>query len=162
MSLVNHPQIFHEHGDLLTELRFDSRPVAELYADVLDIFAAGAVETREDMLRLLSARDRAVAVEALSRQIRGCYHWVAAEGAAIEDVREAFRQTLALHTRARALAEQRAALQAALAEAIEEGSDGVADHLVLSLRHNAEEMAAFERQEALVDGFGVLSGRAAG
>ena len=47
-----------------------------------------------------------------------------------------------------------------LAEAMEKGDDKLATYLFDALKLNSEEIAGLERQEALLEGFGVLSGRA--
>jgi DNA primase len=163
MALINYPPLFHENSDLVAGLAFEnSELIAGLHHVIVDIYATREVETREDVLAALKERNLLETVESLSKQIKDCYLWVAAEGAALEDAREGFRQALALYSRARELKAQAAALQAALAEAIEEGDEPLAAHLMAALKANGEDAAAFERQEALVEGFGVLSGRARG
>ena len=81
------------------------------------------------------------------------------EEAAPEDAREAFRQALALHLRTRALKWQKMELERDIAEATE-GDDGEAIMALLrALSEVQMELARLENQEAIIDGFGVLSGR---
>jgi len=160
MSLVNYPQIFHEHSDVVVDLQFDNGYIANFHARLVDLFANNPIETRDELMAMVPDGDMVETIAALTRQLKDCYHWVATEGAALEDVREAFNQALALYTRSRELTEQRATLQQALGDAVEEGSAELASHLLDALRMNGEETAALDRQEALVDGFGVMSGRA--
>ena len=94
--------------------------------------------------------------------VRKARQWPALEDAALDDVREAFGQTAALYARAMELREQRASVQAALAEAVERGEEQSSHHLLQVLNAISVDIANMERLEALVDGFGVSSGRATG
>jgi DNA primase len=159
MALVNYPPLFHENSDLVAALVFENPYMADLHRVIVDIYATGPAETREAVIAAIAGRDHAAEVDALSHQLKGCYHWVAGENAALEDAREGFRQALALFLRSRELKEHRSELQSSFAEAMEEGNDSLATHLFEALKLNGEEIAGLERQEALLEGFGVLSGR---
>lgn len=160
MALVNYPPLFHENSDLAAALAFENPHMADLHRVIVDIYATEPAETREEVIAALAVRNRTAEVDSLSRQLKGCYHWVAGENAALEDAREGFRQALALFSRARELKDHRTELQSSLAEAIEAGDEKLTTHLVEALKLNSEEVAGLERQEALLEGFGILSGRA--
>jgi DNA primase len=82
--------------------------------------------------------------------------------AAAEDAREGYQQALALHKRTRALKWQKAELQRDIAEATEAGDGDAIPGLMLALQEVQLEVARLENQEAIIDGFGVLSGRVKG
>jgi DNA primase len=160
MALVNYPPLFHENSDLVAALHFENPHITELHRVIVDIYATEPAETREEVIGAITRRNFMSAVDSLSHQLKGCYHWVAGENAALEDAREGFRQALALFSRSRELKQHRAELQSSLAEAIDAGDETLATHLVDAVKLNSEETASLERQEALLEGFGVLSGRA--
>lgn len=160
MALINYPPLFYENSDLVAALTFENPHIAELHRVIVDIYAAEPTETRDEVLNAIACRNLKTAVDSLSQQLKGCYHWVAGENAALEDAREGFRQALALFSRSRELKEHGAELQLSLAEAMEKGDDKLATYLFDALKLNSEEIVGLERQEALLEGFGVLSGRA--
>src|SRR5690606_33990356 len=131
----------------------------KLHGAVLDALAHGVEHARKPLIDALSqdgleeAWLRAVAL------VRKARMWPALEDAAIEDVREAFSQAAALQTRARELRRQRTSVQAALAEAVERGEEQACEHLLNVLNTLSVDIANVEQLEALVDGFGVSSGR---
>jgi len=64
--------------------------------------------------------------------------------------------------RALALTRQRREIERELADATERGAEREVEQLMLSLKEVQLEVARLENQEALVDGFGVMSGRVKG
>ena len=85
--------------------------------------------------------------------VRRARQWPAQEGAAIEDVRDAFQQTVHLHRTQRILHRELKQAEAALAT----------DPTDENLRHLVEIQAQFrdaQATEALIEGFGISSGRA--
>ena len=57
---------------------------------------------------------------------------------------------------------ERQEIERELAEAVEHGAEADAERLMLTLKEVQLEVARLENQEALVDGFGVMSGRVKG
>ncbi|HVW56837.1 MAG TPA: DNA primase [Rhizobiaceae bacterium] len=162
MALVNYPPLFHDNSDLVSALHFENPHIADLHRVIVDIYATEPAETREEVIAAIAARNLTAAIDSLSHQLKGCYHWVAGENAALEDAREGFHQAVALFSRSRELKQHSAELQSSLAEAIEAEDERLTVHLVEALKLNREEIANLEKQEALLEGFGVLSGRAGG
>jgi DNA primase len=86
--------------------------------------------------------------------VRKARLWPVLEDASLDDAREAFRQALHLQVSAGALHKELKAAEAALAT----------DPTHENHRHLVEiqaQLQAVQAQEALIDGFGVSSGRAA-
>jgi DNA primase len=124
--------------------------------------ASGPDLTREELLTALETQGFDALLASLDKQIRFARLWTATEHAAIEDAREGYQQALALHMRARALVRQRQEIERELADAVEHGAEADAERLMLTLKEVQLEVARLENQEALVDGFGVMSGRVKG
>lgn len=124
--------------------------------------ASGPDLTREELLTALEVQGHESMLASLDKQIRFARLWTATETAAIEDAREGFRQALALHLRARDLIRLRHELERDLADATERGAEEEVERLMLALKENQLEALRLENQEALIDGFGVMSGRVRG
>jgi DNA primase len=160
VGLINHPQLLDEHAEEVETLYLNHRELGRLHAAVVDALAHGQAHDRESMKSaiqnagLAECRDRAVAL------VRRMRVWPILEGSALDDAREAFVQMLAMHSRSRRLNQQKAALEAELREAVDRDQD--VSHLLGALEAISTEISSLDRLEALIDGFGIPSGRAAG
>ncbi|MCF1463785.1 DNA primase [Agrobacterium vitis] len=163
LTIVNHPQLLQEDYDEISCIDFDSRDLQRLWPAVLTAVAqTGAQLTREDLYeRLMSAGFDAL-LKALDQQIRNARLWTATTVAALEDAREGYTQALSLHKRAKALRRQRIELEREIAEATEADDAGRIDGLMSVLQEVQLEIVRMENQEAIIDGFGVMSGRVKG
>lgn len=163
MTIVNHPALFFEDFDALRQIEFESRDMRRFWQAVMGVAAASGPDlTREELLTALETQGFDGLLTGLDKQVRFARLWTATEHAAIEDAREGYQQALALHMRARALVRQRHEIERELAEAVEHGVEAEAERLMLTLKEVQSEVARLENQEALVDGFGVMSGRVKG
>jgi len=153
VALVNHPALVDAYFDAVETLDLVHPDLRRLHVAVIDALAHDV------------AHDRAAVVEALGRAgltecwqrsvdlVRKARQWPALEDAALDDAREAFLQALHLHHNARTLHRELKAAEAALAT----------DPTDENYRHLVEIQAQFrdvQATEALVEGFGVSSGRA--
>jgi DNA primase len=162
LALVNHPRLLDRHFEMFEDLEPTHPELRRLHAVLLDALAHGVRHERDALrgaVEEAGAMDALDAAEALARRTR---QWTSLENAAFEDVEESFGQTLALHGRERDLRRQRISLQTALAEAVERGEEQLSAHLLQELNEISVDLANLERLEALVDGFGIMSGRVAG
>ena len=163
LTVVNHPALFFEDFEALHQIEFESRDMRRFWQAVMGVAAASGPDlTREELLTALETQGFDALLATLDKQIRFARLWTATEHAAIEDAREGYQQALALHMRARALVRQRQEIERELAEAVEHGAEMDAERLMLTLKEVQLEVARLENQEALVDGFGVMSGRVKG
>jgi DNA primase len=163
LTVVNHPALFFEDFDALRQIEFESRDMRRFWQAVMGVAAASGPDlTREELLTALETQGFDSLMANLDKQIRFARLWTATEHAAIEDAREGYQQVLALHMRARALVRQRHEIERELAEAVEHGIEADAERLMLALKEVQLEISRLEAQEALVDGFGVMSGRVKG
>lgn len=159
VAMVNHPVLIDEYFEPFETMDLPHPDLRRLHSGILDAIAHGVSHERAALIGSLEAAglaepwERAVALVVKARE------WTALEDAALEDVREAFGQAAALQSKARELKRQRASVEAALAEAVDSGEEQSCQHLLQVLNTISIDIANLERLEALVDGFGVSSGR---
>ncbi len=152
VALVNHPALIDENFAYVEFLDLANGDLRKLHAALLDALAHDLANDRAAVIETIDragCRDiweRAVALIRKTRQ------WPALENAAIEDARDAFSQALHLHRTARTLHRELKQAEAALAS----------DPTDENYRHLVEVQAQFrdvQATEALIEGFGVSSGR---
>jgi DNA primase len=153
VALVNHPLLIDENFEHVEFLDLANGDLRRLHTALLDALAHDLATDRNAVVEAIDragCRDvweRAVALVRRTRQ------WPALEAAAIEDARDAFTQALHLHRSARTLHRELKQAEAALAS----------DPTDENYRHLVEIQAQFrdvQATEALIEGFGVSSGRA--
>jgi DNA primase len=163
LTIVNHPALFFEDYDTIRQIEFESRDMRRFWQAMMGIAAASGHDlTREELLTALETQGFDTLLAGLDKQIRFARLWTATEHAAIEDAREGYLQALSLHMRALALTRQRREIERELADATERGAEREVEQLMLTLKEVQLEVTRLENQEALVDGFGVMSGRVKG
>lgn len=152
VALVNHPALIDENFDHVEKLDLSHSELRQLHTVLIDAMAHGEANTRE---AVVAAIERASCAEMWERAValaRRTRQWTALEDAAIEDARDAFAQALHLHRSARTLHKELKQAEAALAT----------DPTDENYRHLVEIQAQFhdvQATEALIEGFGVSSGR---
>ncbi|MGO4622804.1 DNA primase [Ensifer sp. 2YAB10] len=163
LTIVNHPQLLFDEYDEISTIEFDHRDLQRCWAAVLNTAAAqGPRLTREGLVEQLHAEGFGALIGAIDQQIRYARLWTATTVAAPEDAREGYLQALALHQRSKALHWQRRELERELAHATEEGDLEAVPQLLRTLQEVQLEVTRLENQEAIIEGFGVLSGRVKG
>lgn len=163
LTIVNHPQLLFDEYDEISTIEFDHRDLQRCWTAVLNAAAQhGPRLTRERLIEQLAADDFAALIGAIDQQIRYARLWTATTAAAPEDAREGYLQALALHQRSKALHWQRRELERELAHATEEGDLEAVPQLLRTLQEVQLEVTRLENQEAIIEGFGVLSGRVKG
>lgn len=152
VALVNHPALIEENFDHVERLDLTNPELRQLHAVLIDAMAHHEANNRDQVIGQIARAgcteiwDKAVAL------IRRARQWTALNDAAIEDARDAFAQTLHLHRSARTLHKELKQAEAALAT----------DPTDENYRHLVEVQAQFhdvQATEALIEGFGVSSGR---
>ena len=163
LTVVNHPGLLFSDYDEIAIIEYENRDLQRLWSSLLGI--AGAVGARLDRDRLIEELEAAgfdTLLKGLEQQIRNSRLWTATAEAAPEDAREGYLQALALHKRTRALLWQRRELERELALATEEGDGERVPQILRALQEVQLETVRMENQEAIIEGFGVLSGRVKG
>ncbi len=153
VALVNHPALMDENFDTVECLDLAHPDLRQLHAALIDALAHGIGHDRPAAIQALQAAGLLEAWERAVTLIRRARIWPALEDAALDDAREAFAQALHLHRSARTLHKELKAAEVALAT----------DPTDENYRHMLEIQAQFrdaQATEALIEGFGVPSGRA--
>ncbi|MEO5325305.1 DNA primase [Mesorhizobium sp. CC13] len=152
VALANHPMLIDENFDHVERLDLSNAELRQLHSVLIDAMAHHEADNRDEVVGAIGRAgcteiwERAVALVRKARQ------WTALEDAAIEDARDAFAQALHLHRSARTLHKELKQAEAALAT----------DPTDENYRHLVEIQAQFrdvQATEALIEGFGVSSGR---
>lgn len=163
LTIVNHPQLLLEEYDEIAAIDFENRALQRFWSAMLPAAATvGANLSREYLMQRLAGEGFDVILKSLDQQVRNARLWTATEIAALEDAREGYRQALSLHKRTKALRLQKIDLEREIAETTEAGDAGEIEPLLRALSEVQLEILRMENQEAIIDGFGVLSGRVKG
>jgi DNA primase len=164
LTVINHPALMQHDYDEIAVIEYDNRELQRLWSAMLGAAAAvaGPHLTREYLIERLEAEGFGPLIRSLDQQVRNARLWTATEEAAMEDAREGYRQALAFHMRAKALRREKIELEREIAEATEAGDGEAIDQLMRAQQEIHYEQVRLENQEAIIDGFGVLSGRVKG
>ncbi|MCV3243063.1 DNA primase [Mesorhizobium sp. ZC-5] len=153
VALVNHPALMDENFDVVESLDLVHPDLRQLHAALIDALAHDLAHDRSAVVQALETAGLLEVWERAVTLIRRARMWPALEDAALEDAREAFAQALHLHRSARTLHKELKAAEVALAT----------DPTDENYRHMLEIQAQFrdaQATEALIEGFGIPSGRA--
>lgn len=163
LTIVNHPQLLEQEYDEIAAIDYDNAGLQRLWSSLLTAVAElGSALSREQLIARLDSLGHGEILRSLDQQIRNARLWIATEIAAPEDAREAYRQALSLYKGARALKRQRMELEREVAEATEADDGERIEQLINALHEVQLEVVRMENQEAIIDGFGVMSGRVRG
>lgn len=164
LTVVNHPALMLDDYDEIASIEYDNRELQKLWSEMLGAAAivAGPHLTRDYLMECLEVAGFGPLLTTLEQQVRNARLWTATVEAAMEDARESYRQALAFHKRARDLRWQKIELERDIAQAAEAGDDAEIDRLMRASQEVHYEAVRLENQEAIIDGFGVLSGRVKG
>ena len=163
LTVVNHPQLLIEEYDEIAAIDYQSRELQRLWSAMLGAAATlgGPHLSREHLIEMLEAQGFGSLLKSLDQQVRNARLWTATEQAATEDAREAYVQSLALHKRGKALRWQKNELEREIAETPGDDAE-TGERLTRALGEILTEIIRMENQEAIIDGFGILSGRVKG
>jgi len=153
VSLVNHPGLIDAFFDDIERLELDHLVLRQLHAGILDAAAHHAIADRATLSIYLVNSGLQEPLEKATTLVRRIGNWTALEDADIADTRDAFLQLLYLHRSASTLHKELKAAELALAN---ETTDENFRHL-LDIQAQFRE---FQAVDALIDGFGISSGRA--
>ncbi len=160
ITIVNHPELLLEEYDEIAAIDYENRDLQRLWSTVLTFAAESAAGiSRVGLIERLSQQGFDVLLKAMDQQIRNARLWTATEQAALEDAREGYVQALSLHKRTKSLLWQKRELEREIGEATDDERGTL---LVRALAEVQLEIGRMENQEAIIDGFGVMSGRVKG
>jgi DNA primase len=161
MTIVNHPQLLLEEYDEIASMDFESRDLQRLWSCVLTVAGRANPDFSAKHLReQLEENGFSEILAAMNQQVRNARLWTATLEADAQDALQAYRQTRALYSRSKELRHQKTELEREIAETIDEPE--LNSLLLRALLEVQNEISRMENQEAIIDGFGVLSGRVKG
>jgi len=154
VALVNHPFLLHDHFEEVERVGLSNADLKRLLSVLIDAVAHDHAQDREALIAHISAAglDAILArADALARRAR---LWPLLPGAVKEDASDAFKQALHLQRATHFLNRELRAAESALAS----------DPTEENYRHLIEiqsQLQSVQATEALIEGFGIGSGRAA-
>jgi DNA primase len=170
LSAINHPWLLHDHLEELAASEFRHADTQKLKGALIDVFAHHfadefmhdpgldpehrGVAERAALAAELSKRGFADLLGRIGRTITTPSVWGAGPNAAESDVLLTWKQLLALHTQWHSLLTELRDAEAAL------GADNTEANYA-RLRDVKSRLSTLEGTEALIEGFGASSGRAA-
>ncbi|HEV7436274.1 MAG TPA: DNA primase [Pseudorhizobium sp.] len=162
LTVVNHPQLLLDDYDEIARVDFENRDLQRFWSCVLTIAAKlGARLDRENLREQLEDNGFDALLTTMNQQVRNARLWTATPEADLQDVVQAYRQAFALHSRNKELRWQKIELEREIAETAADEEER-ASALMLALSEVQLEIGRLENQEAIIDGFGVMSGRVKG
>jgi DNA primase len=153
-AALNHPWLLHDHLEELSRLEFRHADAERLKVVLIDIAAHAATLDAVTLKAELDARDLADVLARIAAAITTASVWGAREDAAPDDVLVTWTQLVGLHRQWHSLLKELKEAERALGEDASEAN-------YLRLRDVKARLARMDGTEALIDGFGVSSGRGA-
>src|SRR5438874_3875178 len=157
-SLINHPWLLHDHLEEVAALELAHPEAHKLRAGIISAFANDhhhspePAEQSEKMRADLAVAGFSQALQRVERAITTSAVWGEQPGAAREDVLSTWRQLVSLHRQWHSLLRELKDAEAALGDEASEAN-------LAWLRDVKARMAEVDGTEALIEGFGELSGR---
>jgi DNA primase len=153
-AALNHPWLLHDHLEDLAGVEFRHAEAAKLKAAFIDIVAHDGAPDRDAMRAQLLARGLAEALGRIEKSITTAAVWGAQPEAAPEDVLMTWNQLVALHRQWHSLVKELKDAEQALGQDANEANYSWLQDVKVRL-------SVIDGTEALVEGFGASSGRAA-
>jgi DNA primase len=157
-SLINHPWLLHDHLEEVAMLELAHPEATKLRAGIITAFAndhhhSPDVEEQAEKMRAdLEARGLTEILQRVERAITTSAVWAAKPGAAREDVLATWQQLVVLHQKTHALLREKKDAELAL-------GDEPTDANMAWLKDVSARLESLDGTEALIEGFGELSGR---
>ena len=157
-SLINHPWLLHDHLEEVAMLELAHPEATKLRAGIITAFAndhhhSPDVEEQAEKMRAdLEARGLNEVLQRVDRAITTGAVWGAKPGAAREDVLATWQQLVVLHQKTHALLREKKDAELALGDESSEAN-------LAWLKDVSARLESIDGTEALIEGFGELSGR---
>jgi DNA primase len=152
MTLFNHPRLIEDDFETIVRLEFSHPELKQFHEAMLNAMAEHHVATGVEMRKAMVGTKHSDLIEKLEAATRRARIWTATAEAAEEDALEALKQAIHLHQRASTLHKELKVAETALAN---EATDENLNRL-LDIQNDIRNAQA---TEALIEGFGIPSGR---
>jgi DNA primase len=153
-AALNHPWLLHEHLEDLAGLEFSHSETEKVKAALIDIFSHDGAPDRDAMRAELAGRGLADLVGRVEKAITTGAVWGVAPEAAPDDVLMTWNQLVALHRQWHSLIKELKDAEQALGQDSTEANNSW-------LQDVKARLSVIDGTEALIEGFGASSGRAA-
>jgi DNA primase len=153
VALVNHPELVESRMEALAALDLPSPAARGLMTALLDAVAHDHDISASDLLNGLGARGFGETIEKMRVLLKGQGIWQIGAEVASQDAETGLKHALALHYKSVQLNKELKAAEAAL-------GDDPSDETYERLRDIQNQITTVDGTEALIEGFGSLSGRA--
>jgi len=154
VSVINHPWLLETHAEEFSELEFQHPDADLLRRAILDAGGGDGPSDAQTQRAALAARGLNSVLGRVETAITHASDWPARAGAAPEDVVQWWTHVVTLHRKQRTLNKELKEAERALGEEPTEAN-------LAWLRDVQQRLAALEGSEALIEGFGLSSGRSA-
>lgn len=154
LILSNHPELLAVHLEEIAALQFESKEAEALRVALVQCAEREALSA-EDLARAIVEAGLKDFQERLVGMAAHSTLWCVRAEAALADAGESLRQALVLHRRVRTLNRELRKLEAKLAAC-------PTDHDSARLRDIQTQLSALDGTEAVIEGFGAMSGRSSG
>src|SRR3954447_1905984 len=156
-SLINHPWLLHDHLEQVAALELAHPEAHKLRAGIINAFAhySHADDTEAEAARLRAFLEKSgysQQIQRVEKAITTSAVWGVQSGAAREDVLSTWQQLVALHQKTHALLREKKDAELALGEEASEAN-------MTWLKDVSARLESLDGTEALIEGFGELSGR---
>jgi DNA primase len=152
LAVLNHPWLLDTHAEEFAELEFLHRDAERLRRAILDAAIGLAAVNAEELRATVAGRDLGPLLARVEAAITHSADWPARAGAAVEDVAQWWNHVVTLHRKARTLNKELQEAESALGKEPSEAN-------LAWLRDVQGRLSELGGTEALIEGFGTLSGR---
>jgi DNA primase len=152
--VVNHPWLLEHHAEAFADLEFLNPNAYQLRRAILDAVTGGGVEDSEALRAALAERGLSATLVRVEATITHTSDWPARAGAGPDDVGRWWAHVVTLHRKQRTLNRELKDAERALGEE-------PTDANLAWLRDVQGRLSALDGTEALIEGFGLSSGRSA-
>ena len=151
-ALINHPWLLENHAEELAELEFNHPDADRMRRAILEAVADHEAVDTHALRTAIDKRNLGTLLARLEAPLSHGADWPARADAAPEDVRPWWTHVVTLHRKSRSLNKELKDAERALAE-------DAGDSNLNWLRDVQGRLSALEGAEAMIEGFGALSGR---
>ena len=154
LAVLNHPWLLEAHAEEFSELEFQHSDADILRRAILEAGGGHGPADAQMLREAVAARGLNSALNRVEAAITHASDWPARAGAAVDDVTQWWHHVITLHRKQRTLNRELKDAERALGEE-------PTDANLAWLRDVQRRLSALDGSEALIEGFGILSGRPA-
>ncbi len=152
LCLINHPNLIEERLENLAQIEFESKIAQKLLSNLIDIAAITPGVENEEIIKQLEKKNYGQLLKSMEKLLNRQGIWQIDAKIAKIDAEIGLNHALALHYKSVQLNKELRAAEIALGNELSEEN-------LEKLRNIQNQIATIDGREALIEGFGSLSGR---